>query len=264
MKELHLSRVDHSFKMGDECPYFEPNVFGDCLLVEQGEVIGFFLKSMPQHMRKLAEIANAELRSSRVPKTNMDRPVVNPDGDGFLQAVSQYSVILGSCAPKRHLRRPYPARSSVHSVPSARTFIKAMLMLAHESEELIRTLMPAQYQRQSDIFERVPPEWRFGRLFTSSISNYNISAAFHRDALNIVGCVNVIICMKAGCKGGDLHVPDYNATFGQQSGSVLVYPAWKNLHGVTPIIPTTPGGYRNSLIFYPLKAFVRDDEGGQK
>jgi hypothetical protein len=27
------------------------------------------------------------------------------------------------------------------------------------------------------------------------------------------------------------------------------------MHGVTPIIPTFEGGYRNSLVFYPLKAF---------
>jgi hypothetical protein len=33
-------------------------------------------------------------------------------------------------------------------------------------------------------------------------------------------------------------------------------PAWENVHGVTPIIPTFDGGYRNSLVFYPLKAFV--------
>jgi len=36
---------------------------------------------------------------------------------------------------------------------------------------------------------------------------------------------------------------------------MLVYPDWKNVHGVTPIEPTFEGGYRNSLIFYPLKAF---------
>ena len=56
-------------------------------------------------------------------------------------------------------------------------------------------------------------------------------------------------------KGGDLHIPDYNATIGQIDNSILVYPAWRNMHGVTPIIPTFEGGYRNSLIFYPLKAF---------
>jgi hypothetical protein len=67
--------------------------------------------------------------------------------------------------------------------------------------------------------------------------------------------VNVIICKKHNSKGGDLHVPDYNATIGQQDNSILVYPAWRNVHGVTPIIPIHKDGYRNSLIFYPLKAF---------
>jgi hypothetical protein len=36
---------------------------------------------------------------------------------------------------------------------------------------------------------------------------------------------------------------------------MLVYPAWRNVHGVTPIVQTATGGYRNSFIFYPLKAF---------
>lgn len=93
-------------------------------------------------------------------------------------------------------------------------------------------------------------------MFTSSISNFNISAPFHRDAANIQGAVNVIICKKYNSKGGDLHIPDYGATIGQQDNSILVYPAWRNLHAVTPIIPTFEGGYRNSLVFYPLKAFV--------
>ena len=57
-------------------------------------------------------------------------------------------------------------------------------------------------------------------------------------------------------KGGNLHVPDYGATMDSADNSMLVYPAWKNVHGVTPIIPTHEGGYRNSLVFYPLKAFV--------
>jgi len=93
----------------------------------------------------------------------------------------------------------------------------------------------------------------------SSISNYNISAPFHRDNANIEGTVNVIICKRKNAKGGDLHIPDYGATIGQQDNSILVYPAWRNMHGVTEIIPTIFGGYRNSLIFYPLKAFVNID-----
>ena len=44
-------------------------------------------------------------------------------------------------------------------------------------------------------------------------------------------------------------------TVGQQDNSILVYPAWRNVHAVTPIIPSHEGGYRKSLIFYPLRAF---------
>ena len=157
---------------------------------------------------------------------------------------------------ERVFRRHYENRSSVHSVKSAQTFIKAMLLLAKESEQLIKEIIPEQYEKQVELFKQVPDQWKFANLFTSSISNYNISAPFHRDTGNIVGAVNVIICKKHNAKGGDLHVPDYNATIGQQDNSILVYPAWRNVHGVTPIIPTHEGGYRNSLIFYPLKAFV--------
>jgi hypothetical protein len=131
-----------------------------------------------------------------------------------------------------------------------------MLMLALESEKLIAEILPQQYQTQVDLFKHVPEKWKFGNLFTSSISNYNISASFHRDIGNIVGAVNVIVCKRLNSKGGDLHIPDYDATIGQEDNSILVYPAWRNVHGVTPIIPTFEGGYRNSLVFYPLKAFV--------
>ena len=105
------------------------------------------------------------------------------------------------------------------------------------------------------IEEYVPEKYRLGKCFTSSINNYNISAPFHRDTANIKGCVNVIITKKKNATGGDLHVPDYNATMNSSDNSMLVYPAWRNVHGVTPIVPTSEGGYRNSLVFYPLASF---------
>ena len=170
--------------------------------------------------------------------------------------VSQMSVILGSIPPKPIVKRPYASRSSVHSVKSAEVFIKAMLLLAKESEELIRQILPEQYKLQTELFKEINDKWKFSNFFTGSISNFNISAPFHRDVGNIVGAVNVIICKKHNSKGGDLNIPDYGATIGQQDNSILVYPAWRNVHGVTPIVPIHEGGYRNSLIFYPLKAFV--------
>lgn len=259
MKRIDLVKIEHSVKVGNNCPYIEPNITEDCIFYDNGEPIGFYLSKMPEKMCKLADLANVELLSKNVPKSEMQRPKMlgfDANGKGIVdRSIKQFSAILGGVPPKPHMRRPYPTISSVHSVKTAQTFIKAMLLLAKESEQLIKEIIPQQYEKQIKLFEDVNEKWRFGNLFTSSISNYNISAPFHKDTGNIVGAVNVIICKKFNSKGGDLHIPDYNATIGQKDNSILVYPAWKNIHGVTPIIPTFENGYRNSLVFYPLKAF---------
>lgn len=267
MKRIDLIPISHGIKIGDLCEYKEPNVTEDCIFYADGEAIGFYLTKMPEKMCKLADLANVEFRSKNVPKSLMNRAsainqltaradIKEKYKDKKGSEVSQMSALLGSIPPKPMVRRPYPTISAVHRNKNAQTFIKAMLMLAKESEQLIREVMPEQYAKQTELFQAVPDKWKFGNLFTSSISNYNISAPFHRDTGNIVGAVNVIICKKRNSKGGDLHIPDYDATIGQQDNSILVYPAWRNVHGVTPIIPTHEGGYRNSLVFYPLKAFV--------
>ncbi len=261
MKKIELVQIAHSCKVGDFCDSIIPNVTEDCYFTENGQIIGFYISKMPEKACKLADLANAELRSKRVPKTEMRR--AKNDGINevtgkykYKEEVLQYSAILGAVPPKFHMRRTYPTISSVHNVDSAKTFIRAMLALCLEAEKIIQELMPEQYAQQVELFKDVPQKWRFGNLFTSSISNFNISAPYHRDAGNIVGAVNVIICKKKNATGGDLNIPDYGATIGQEDNSMLVYPAYKNLHGVTPITPTAEGGYRNSLVFYPLKAFV--------
>jgi hypothetical protein len=256
MKRIDLIEVKHNRKIGEQCEYIEPNITEDCIFYADGEPIGFYLTKMPEKMCKLADLANLELQSDNVPKSKMNRGTEKQAIAKGQKWVSQYSTIIGSCAPKPHMKRSYANYSSVHSVKTAQTFIKAMLILAKESEELIKEILPKQYENQKELFKQVDDKWKFGNLFTSSISNYNISAPFHRDTGNIIGAVNVIICKQKNAKGGDLHIPDYNATIGQIDNSILVYPAWRNVHGVTPIIPTFEGGYRNSLIFYPLKAFV--------
>ena len=260
MKELLLLECDHTAKKGTPCPQRAPNVREDVLFMDGDEPIGFFMRQMPAKMRKLATLADHELRSDRVPKQNMDRkrPIgVDANGKKMYEVVTQYSTIIGSVPKKPHMRRDYHTKSSVHGHKSATNFVKAMLLLCRESEQLIRQVMPKQYERQVQALESVPAKWRFGNLFTSSISNYNISAPYHQDHANILNTCNVIITKRRNSNGGNLHIPDYNACIDQCDDSILVYPAWRNMHGVTPIEETHPGGYRNSLVFYALKAFTK-------
>jgi hypothetical protein len=256
MKKIELKQVQHNIKIGDICESKEPNITEDSLFYEDGKIVGFFIKDIEQYSEKLNNfiaIADKELRSKNVPKSLMKRSSGLHSEEG---EVLQYSTIIGSIPPKPHMRRNYATKSSVHNVPSARTFVKAMLLACREAEGLVKKITPEIYENQIRLIEEnVPEKWRFSKMFTSSISNYNIPAPFHRDNANVKGCVNVIITKKQGAKGGNLHVPDYNATMDSADNSMLVYPAWKNVHGVTPIEPLIKGGYRNSLVFYPLASF---------
>jgi len=261
MNRIELVTQPHTVKIGDVCPDLPPNITEDTIFTVDGEPIGFYLKEIKGKLLQYVEIANAELLSDRVPKTEMSR---GPNSKFYLEKlaakgqhiVKQYSTIIGSCAPRPHMRMPYPRTSAVHDVKTAQTFIKAMLLACREAENLIREIAPNIYEKQEAIInEKVPPKFRFGRLFTSSISNFNIAANYHRDGGNLEGCVNVIIAKRKNARGGNTTVPDYDATMDSSDNSMLVYPAWRNVHGVTPIIPLAEDGYRNSLVFYPLKAF---------
>lgn len=261
MKRLELIKVNHNIKIGDICNAYEPNITEDTVFTENDVPIGFFLTQIDGKLKQYIDIADKEFRGSNVPKQEMSRGPQGSKKDKIARAkagvnlVTQYSTILGSVPPKPHMRRNYATRSSVHNVKSARTFVKAMILACREAEQIVKQLTPNIYEQQLKLIEEyVPKKWRFGNMFTSSISNYNISAPFHRDTANIKGCVNVILTKKQGAKGGNLHVPDYNATMDSADNSLLVYPAWKNVHGVTPI-EAIPGGYRNSFVFYPLASF---------
>lgn len=264
MKTIKLHKQEHDVKIGKDCPYFEPNIKEDCFLEVDGEIVGFYIKDVSKYNKKLSKfisISNKEFRSDNVPKQEMSRGPQGTKKDKLQRQkdgnnlVTQFSTILGSIAPKPHMRRPYPTISAVHREKKANTFIKAMWASCVESEKIIKELTPDIYERQLELFSDIDKQWRFGNMFTSSISNFNIAAAYHRDTGNIVGAVNVILTKRNNSKGGCLNVPDYNVTFEQADNSMLVYPAWKNIHGVTPIEKTSEDGYRNSLIFYPLKAF---------
>ena len=251
MKRINLNKVEHSVKVGDVCEYIEPNVTEDSLFYDNDELIGFYIRDVNKYSERLGSfinLADSELRSKRVPKATMKRS----------SGVLQFSTILGAVPPRPHMRRPYSTISSVHSVKSAKNFVKAMSLAAKESELLIKQLAPNIYEKQLELFKGIDDKWKFGNMFTSSISNYNIAAPYHRDTANLVGAVKVIICKRQNSKGGCTTIPDYGATIDSCDNSMLVYPAWRNVHGVTPIVPLADEGYRNTLVFYPLKAFLNE------
>lgn len=262
METKILTFREHDYKRNMTPISIEPNITNSTIFLDnKGTVIGFYLKELPQKVQNVVNYCNQELRSDKVPKSVMQRRLPTgrktPTGAWEYDTVEQESVIIGSVPAKAHQRRPYNTISSVHLTPSAQNFIKGMLLLCKLSEDLIKEFMPEQYEKQKKIIEEnVLPKFRFGELFTSSISNYNIAANYHIDTKNLKETVNIIYSKKKDATGGNLHVPDYDLCFDNLDNSMICYPAWHSLHGVTPIIPTKKGGYRNSLVFYPLSGLT--------
>ena len=251
--ETRLIKRKHDKKIGDRCGNIEPTVVENTVFTLEEKPIGFYLKTIPTRLNKLIQIANKELLSTNVPKSVMKR---SSGLQNKKNAVLQFSTIIGSCPQKALFRRLYPTISSVHGKETAKPFIRAMYLACLEAEKIIAEYLPEQFEKQRKLIEQnVSPKWQFGNLFTSSISNYNISAPYHQDHANIKGTVNVIITKRFDANGGNLNVPDYDLTVEQADSSLLVYPAWRNMHGVTPIHPKSSSGYRNSFIFYPLTGF---------
>ena len=245
MINLELKQVDHDVSIGTSCGNIKPNVTEDTLLFLDGKIIGFYLSNVADYsprLKSLLDIANNEFLGSNVPKLNMTRS----------NGVQQRSTILGFVPAKPNYKRPYHSVSSVHQVESARNYIKAIILASNESMNVIKEISPDIYQRQKQLLSDIPKQYKVGDFFTSSIANYNIAANFHRDTGNVKDSINVILTKRRLSVGGCLSVPDYNLTFACHDSSMIVYPAWKNVHGVTPIVPKAKGGYRNSLIFYPL------------
>ena len=157
MKRVDLTPIKHQTKIGEQCPYIEPNITEDCIFYADGNPIGFFMRQMPDKLCKIADLANKEFNSKNVPKSQMNRSdavkkFMEGGKEEMKKGVSQYSTIIGATPPRPHMKRPYPSMSSVHQVESASTFIKAMLLLAKESEKMLTRMMPEQYKKQSELF----------------------------------------------------------------------------------------------------------------
>ena len=265
MLRVDLKPVSHDYKTGMESPDIEPNVpSGDLMFYDGGELIGFYLEQIPEQELKLLEFINRGFRSKRVPKTLMERSDIMSiqrrerltRKEAILRGTPQYSTILGGIPKKPHMMRNYCSVSSVHREESAQKFIKAMLSLANHSALLLKHYMPNAYDSQLKmVHEETPEAFRFGSLFTITISNYNVAAKLHVDRQNLVGSYNFIYTSRQGALGGNLFLPDYGVVLNSKNNSLIVYPAWRNMHGVTPIHMRTKHDYRNTHIFYALRGF---------
>ena len=92
LNSLTLNPIKRTLSIGDEVGNIEPNISDDCILVDpDGSHVGLFIKKLPADLQNLVNIADTEILTKRVPKSEMRRSsgLHNEEGE-----VKQYSTSL--------------------------------------------------------------------------------------------------------------------------------------------------------------------------
>ena len=75
MITVDIVNNNKDIRVGERVGVIEPNVFDDCLLVEDGKAVGFYIADVGKYsekLKKLMTLADRELRSKRVPKSLLE------------------------------------------------------------------------------------------------------------------------------------------------------------------------------------------------
>lgn len=105
-----------------------------------------------------------------------------------------------------------------------------------------------------DVIQQVKPDWRLGdeSLWTSGVINKESSLPYHRDGNNF-DAWSVMPVVRRGVRGGHLHLPEYGMTVPCRDGFTVMFFGKRLVHGVTPMVKTTPDAYRVSVVYYALR-----------
>jgi hypothetical protein len=100
--------------------------------------------------------------------------------------------------------------------------------------------------------EKIRPEWRIPKTpWTSGIINRTSPLPYHLDRNNLP-IWNAMVVIRRQMQGGFFHVPEYGVALECRDGDACFFPAYRVVHGVTPMRPKAKTGYRYSAVWYSV------------
>lgn len=125
-------------------------------------------------------------------------------------------------------------------------------------EDFYKEKAPAIHAHHREIVEEnILPQWRIGdTLFTSGIVNKNNPLNYHKDNGNYAETWNGMITLANDVAGGMLVIPELRVAVEFKRPAVIIFNARDTWHGVTPIRPMNPRGYRYTIVYYTLKGMA--------
>lgn len=163
------------------------------------------------------------------------------------------SRIFGAKPRLERRQRSYCSSASLATEsPTEHAQLEAV---AEAISERYRLATPETFAAHEAVaLEKVRPEWRMaGSVFTSGIINRNNPLGYHFDAGNFENVLSCMLVLRQNISGGWLAVPELDARFLFRNNALAMFDGQSLLHGVTPMEPTQPDGYRFSVVFYSLK-----------
>lgn len=156
-------------------------------------------------------------------------------------------------APRKHMLQRESCRpaSLYHEQPDVHEILDRT---ATELSEWVGSNLPDVDATDRETVEPVLPEWRIGEdtIWTSGVVNLTSQLPYHRDGANFSSWSSMPV-VRRGTRGGYLNLPEYDATVACRDGTVVSFPGWRLVHGVTPIRKVEPDGYRITTVYYSLQ-----------
>jgi hypothetical protein len=142
------------------------------------------------------------------------------------------------------------ATSLANDAPTAHA---AVMAYATQLRAVLDEVAPGVVAEGRKEMGEVTDDWKLGESeWTSGVINASARLPYHRDAMNFP-VWSAMPVLRRNMTGGHLAVPEYGLVLPCRDGWGVFFPGYELVHGVTPMQPTRPGGYRYSLVYYALK-----------
>jgi hypothetical protein len=131
---------------------------------------------------------------------------------------------------------------------------RVVMAYASQLSAVLAETAPGVVQRGREVMEEVGADWKLGEseMWTSGVINSSAQLPYHRDAMNFP-VWSAMPVLRRHMDGGHLSVPEYDLVIACRDGWGVFFPGYQLVHGVTPMKPTRPDGYRYSLVYYALR-----------
>jgi hypothetical protein len=129
----------------------------------------------------------------------------------------------------------------------------AVMAYATRLRSALEEIAPGVVEESRKTMTEVDPDWKIGESeWTSGVINQSSRLPYHRDAMNFP-VWSAMPVLRRHMTGGHLSVPEYDLVVPCRDGWGVFFPGYELVHGVTPMTPTRPDGYRYSLVYYALR-----------